>query len=190
MSLPASPAVEIPHIATSVPMPANPGFEQVQVAVSTGMQRSSMNGLKFPAPPSFNGRASNSNPKSVRHFIRGMQLLIRQARIADPVLYACNHLTEDAADWRDMEFLCEYALDEVIPWAVFETALMARFIPAASCFEALAAFKQIKQGSKSVQEYNAIYKLRRSELASLPHVEVPDITSPCGTDQPVCERTG
>ena len=164
--LPAPPAV-------TVPVPVSSGMH----AAPAGHGKVFMNGLKLPTPPTFNGSASNSNPKEVRHFVRGMQLLIRQSRIPDPVLYACNHLVGDAADWRDMDFLPAYPLEAIIPWADFESALMHRFVPTASCFEALSAFKQLAQRGKTVQEYNAVYRMRRAEISDLPHVDIPDLTS-------------
>ena len=157
--------------ATPAPVPA-----ELNVQLDT-FQNLKLNGLKLPAPPLFDGAADNSNPKAVRHFLRNMSLLIRQTRITDPVLYASHHLTHSAADWRDIEFLPGYSMNAIIPWEAFETALIERFVSAVSCWDALDEFKEFKQHALTVQEYNAVFKLRRSELMSLPYITVPDRTA-------------
>ena len=164
----------VPAAVAANPAPAPPVAPEWEQADRGGR----MNGLKLPEAPTFTGRPDKSNPKDVRHFLRNMELLIRQTKIADPVLYACSHLTQSAADWRDIEFLPVYALDATIPWQTFVTALQTRFVTVESCHRFLERFKDSTgQNSQSVQEYNSTFKMRVQEIMQLPHITLPDSTS-------------
>ena len=134
--------------------------------------------LKIPNPPFFKGDSSQSNPRAVRHWLRCMDLTLRQCRPSDPVLMAVNFMEGNAAAWRDVEFLPSYSVTEIISWESFEKALLDRFVSQVSCVQALADFKGLKQlANQSVQEYNFQFRQRREELKNLPHISIPDLTS-------------
>ena len=159
----------------------NPGVISGTPMVS-GMSGSVLGGgrssLKLPSPPTFKGDSQSMNPKTVRHFLRCMDLALKQARPVDPVLTAVNYLTDQAADWRDTVFLPKFPSDYVIPWMTFERELLARFVPQVACMDALKDFRKLHMTKEqSVQEFNAIFRQRRLELISLPHITIPDTSS-------------
>ena len=129
--------------------------------------------MKIPSPPFYKGDSANSNPASVRYWLRQMQLSLKQTRQSDPVSVAMTYLADQAANWRDTNCLMRFR--GVASWEVFEQEFTKRFVSAASCVDSLKALRKLSQASgQSVQEYNELFRQGRLELQALPHITVPD----------------
>ena len=101
--------------------------------------------MKIPSPPFYKGDSANSNPASVRYWLRQMQLSLKQTRQSDPVSVAMTYLADQAANWRDTNCLMRFR--GVASWEVFEQEFTKRFVSAASCVESLKAFRKLSQAS-------------------------------------------
>ena len=110
-----------------------------------------------------------------------MELALKQENPADPVMLATSFLESRAVDWRDLDFVPTHGAANV-PWPVFESAFLKRFIPQTACMDALASFNEICMSQhQSVQDFNVVFKQRRFELHGLPYISVPDNISQCNT---------
>ena len=186
-SVPAFAAVPL---AASAAMPMHSAPEsamQAPVSVApVAQQHAAVHGvggasIKVPAPPYFHGNEAERNPTAVRHWLRNIELAIRQSKTADPVTLAVNYLRDTAADWRDIVFFRAHPVGAPIAWQTFVDEFMERFISRLSCRKALKAFGKIsQQPGQSVQEYNFQFRQRREELTLLPkslqpHVHLPPV---------------
>ena len=110
----------------------------------------------------------------MRSWLKDVQLAVRQMGLADPVLYAVTLLQGRAATWREISLDVQFPGLGNIPWSEFETAMMAKFVPASVQLQAFRSFEKLS-ATGTVDEYNSEFMLGMSELTNLQHVHVPDI---------------
>ena len=105
-----------------------------------------------------------------------MKLQWAQLKPHDETLFALMYLSEDAALWRDVQFTQAHAGTTGIPTAVFEAELVQQFIPMTVALQADRDFAQIRQ-KQGVDHYNREFVMARDELAVMPHVQQPDVST-------------
>ena len=109
-TVPSAPVSVQPLQATPIALPVPPVF------------RGGGGKLKLRNLPRLNGDRKHSTPRATRQWLSAMQLALRQDREADPVIkvmFAVTHVTEYAADRRDIMFLPQYSVSHLIPWSEY-----------------------------------------------------------------------
>lgn len=130
--------------------------------------------VKIPDPPHFDGK--EPTPVSVKTWLRQIDLVVKQLRPADTVLYAMNFLKDNAAVWRDTTLSAKFPGLMGVPWIVFEEELLTRFVPPSAQLQALTAFQSLRMHS-SVDDYNGDFLMALDGLQGLSHVDLPDSTA-------------
>ena len=129
---------------------------------------------KPPAPPYFSGK--NVIAGELRGWLSTMKLQWAQLKPHDETLFALMYLSEDAAVWRDVQLTPAHGGTTGIPTAVFEAEPVQQFIPMTVALQADREFAQIRQ-KQGVDHYNMEYVMAGDELAVMPHVQQPDVST-------------
>ena len=125
-------------VSTAPPASVTP-MAQTPLAPAVNAQASAR--VRIPEPARFNGE--NCTPRSVRSWLKDVQLAVRQMGLADPVLYAVTLLQGRAATWREISLDVQFPGLGNIPWSEFETAMMAKFVPASVQLQAFRSFEKL-----------------------------------------------
>ena len=104
-------------------------------------------------PPEFSGSKPDEDPHD---FIRGMRraLDLVRASATESVELASHRLRDVAAHWYESWELSRGEGAAPATWAEFETAFLRRFLPPELRRARVDRFLQLRQGGRSVREYN------------------------------------